>query len=134
MAKELYAAGLFAPENDIPALECLDMMDFEGKDKVVQQVQENGIRIRMMDSAMQLITNLAMQDDRIAAMAMQAGLLSPEQMADMQTSMMTQGQPPQGPMPQGSPEERVARQSLTGGDNSQAAKARVRAANAATPR
>lgn len=139
LAKELYGAGLFDPNNDIPALECLDMMDFEGKDKVVQRVQENGIRIRMMDSAMQLITQLAMSDDRIAAMAMQAGLLSPEQMADMKTGMaMDQGQPASSPAPgktqPGTAEERVARESMTGGDNSQAAKARVRAANAASPR
>lgn len=134
-AKELYAMGLFAPENDIPALECLDMMDFEGKDKVVQQIQENGIRIRMMDTAMQLITALAMQDDRIAQMAMQAGLLSPEGMADMKTDqiMASQSQP-QERAKQGAPEERVAREAMTGGDNSQAAKTRVRVANAATPR
>lgn len=131
-AKELYSMGLFAPENDIPALECLDMMDFEGKDKVMQRVQENGVRIRMMDSAMQLITSLAMQDDRIAQMAMQAGLLSPEQMADMKMQEM-QAQP-QGQPQQGTPEERAARQTTAGGENSQAAKARLRAANAASPR
>jgi hypothetical protein len=115
------------------------MMDFEGKDKVMQRVQENGIRIKMMDAAMNLITQLSMMDDRIAAMAMQAGLLSPEQMADMKTGMaMGQEGPQQGPAPgqpqQGTPEERAAKKSVAGGENSQAAKARVRAANAASPR
>ena len=132
LAKELYSAGLFDPNNDIPALECLDMMDFEGKDKVVQRVQENGIRIRMFDAAMNLITQLAMMDDRIAAMAMQAGLLTPEGMADLQIQSMEQ-MPAPGKVTPGTPEEKVAK-ATSGGDNSQATKARVKAANAASPR
>lgn len=138
-AKELYGMGLFAPENDIPALECLDMMDFEGKDKVVQRVQENGMRIRMMESAMQLITQLAMQDDRIAQMAMQAGLLSPEQMAGMATDQQeaqaqaAARQQVQREKREGSAEERAAA-NVKNGDNSQAAKARLRVAESTSPR
>jgi hypothetical protein len=77
-AKELYGMGLFAPENDIPALECLDMMDFEGKDKVMQQVQENGMRMRQMEAAMQFIQQISMMSPEIGQMAMQQGLVDPE--------------------------------------------------------
>jgi len=131
-AKELYGMGLFAPENDIPALECLDMMDFEGKDKVIQRVQENGVRIRMMESAMQLINQLAMQDDGIAQMAMQAGLISPEQMAMQATEaqMAASQTPPASAIPKSSPEERATKVAT---DGSYADKIRKRSANAASP-
>lgn len=135
-AKELYGMGIFAPENDIPALECLDMMDFEGKDKVIQRVQENGVRIRMMESAMQLINQLSLMDPRIAQMAMQAGLVSPEQMAGMKTNMMeAQGafRKPPARKDVGSAEDRAAA-NLKEGDNSQAAKARLRVAQSTAPR
>lgn len=41
LAKELYAAGLFNPSASVPALVCLEMMDFEGKSAVISKVSEN---------------------------------------------------------------------------------------------
>ena len=126
-AKELYGMGLFEPERAIPALVCLDMMDFEGKDKIKSQIQENAVMLQQFQAAMQIIQQVAAVDPVVGQMAMQAGLMSPEQMAPQMS-------PPQPQQPQqGTPEERAAR-ATTGGDNSQAAKARVRAANAALPR
>ena len=130
-AKELYGLGLFEPERAIPALVCLDMMDFEGKDKVRQQIQENATMLQQFQAAMQMIQQLSMADPMIAQMAMQAGLLDPEMAGQMQAQAMAQQ--PQAQPQQGTPEERAAR-ATAGGDNSQAAKARVRAANAALPR
>lgn len=129
-AKELYGMGLFEPERAIPALVCLDMMDFEGKDKIKTQIQENATMLQQFQAAMQMISQLAMADPMIGQMAMQAGLIAPEQMQAM-AQQQAQAQP--GQPQQGTPEERAAR-ATTGGDNSQAAKARVRAANAAAPR
>ena len=130
--------GLFEPERAIPALVCLDMMDFEGKDKVKQQIQENAVMLQQFQAAMQMIQQLSMMNPQIAAMAMQAGLLDPEAMAAMQQQAMAeqqaQSQPQGRPSGEGTPEERAARATTAGGDNSQAAKARVRAANAAQPR
>ena len=91
-AKELYGMGLFEPERAIPALACIDMMDFEGKDKVKQEIQQNAVMLQQYQAAMQLITQLAMSNPQIAAMAMQAGLTSPEQMAAMQTESQMQAQ------------------------------------------
>lgn len=54
LAKELYAAGMFAPQNSDAALAVLDMMQFEGKDKVVDRVRENG-------TLMQMVQQMAMQ-------------------------------------------------------------------------
>ena len=89
-AKELYGMGLFEPERAIPALACIDMMDFEGKDKVKQEIQKNAVMLQQYQAAMQIITQLAMADPQVAAMAMQAGLTSPEQMAAMQTESQMQ--------------------------------------------
>jgi len=60
LAKELYGAGIFAPQNADSALAVLDMMEFEGKDKVVQKVQQNG-------TMMQMIQQMAMQIQQLQA-------------------------------------------------------------------
>ena len=61
LAKELYGAGVFAPQNADSALALLDMMDFEGKDKVVEKVQQNG-------TLMQMVQQLSMQVQQLTAM------------------------------------------------------------------
>ena len=68
LAKELYAAGMFAPGNADSALMVLDMMSFEGKEKVMEKVQQNG-------TMMQMLQQMAMQLQQLqAAMGlMQAG-------------------------------------------------------------
>lgn len=131
VAKELYGMGLFEPERAIPALVCLDMMDFEGKDKIKQQIQQNATMLQQFQAAMQLIQNQAMVDPAFGAMAMDMGVLDP--MA-MQAQMQEQAQHSQpGQKEQGTPEERAAR-ATTGGDNSQAAKMRARVAQSTVPR
>lgn len=130
-AKELYGLGLFAPENAIPALVCIDMMDFEGKDKLKQQIQQNAVMLQQFQAAMQLIQTMAAVDPAVAQMAMQQGLIDPEQMAMMQGA----GQPQQAPAPSnnGTAEERAAA-NVSRTDNSLATQARIRAANSAIPR
>lgn len=127
--KELYGMGLFQPENAVSALVCIDAMDFEGKDKIKQQVQENATMLQQFQAAMQIIQQLSMANPQIAQMAMQAGLLDPQQMQQMQQAQVQPGQPQPG-----TPEERAANNGMMGVEHSQAAKARVRAANAASPR
>ena len=130
-AKELYGLGLFEPERAIPALVCLDMMDFEGKDKIKTHIQENAVMLQQFNAAMQLINQLAMMNPQIAAMAMQAGLTSPEQMAQMATDQqMAQEQPMRSG--EGTAEERAARD-ISKTDHSMATKARLKAANTASP-
>lgn len=136
--KELYGMGMFAPENAVAALTTIDAMQFEGKDRLMQKIQENAVMLQQFNAAMNLIMNLALQNDAVAAMAMQAGLMSPEQMAGMQTERMeaeergaAQARAAGGRNRVGSAEERAAA-NIKEGDNSQAAKARLRAANMAT--
>jgi hypothetical protein len=130
--KELYGMGLFDPNNDVMALACLDAMDFEGKDKIRQTIQQNGVMIRQFQAAMQLIQQMAMIDPAVAQMAMQMGLIDPMMMDEMMAQQQSQ-RPPSQSGQSGTPEERAAR-STGQGDNSLAAKARVRAATAAQPK
>ena len=86
--------------------------------------------LQQFQAAMQIIQQAAMVDPMVGQMAMQAGLIAPEQ---MQAMAQQQASAPGGQPESSTPEERAAR-ATAGGDNSQAAKARVRAANAALPR
>jgi hypothetical protein len=75
LAKELYGAGIFAPQNADSALAVLDMMEFEGKDKVVQKVQQNGTMMQMMQQ-------MAMQIQQLQGMlGMQQPGAAPQQQA-----------------------------------------------------
>ena len=48
-AKECYQLGFFAPQNADAALAALEMMDFEGIEKVRQRVQQNGTLAHRLD-------------------------------------------------------------------------------------
>ena len=130
LIKELYGMGFFDPNNTLPARTALDAMDFEGKDKLMQEIEQNSMIMQQLESAMGMIQNLSMMNPNIAAMAMQQGLLDPEQAMQIQQAQM-----PQRSMSKedGTPEERAAK-AARGGDNSLAAQARVAAANRSIPR
>lgn len=72
-AKELYQMGLFAPDNATPALVCLDMMEFEGKEKIKQQIQQNDTFMQQFQQMQQLIIQLSPEA------AVQMGLIDPNQ-------------------------------------------------------
>ncbi len=121
LIKELYAAGFFAPDNALPTKVALDAMDFEGKDKLLQEIEQNDIIMQQLNAAMGMIQDLAMANPMVAEMAMSQGLIAPEQMMDMQAQ---QGRPTQGQA-----------EELKSGPkgNSYAEKIRARSANAAAP-
>ena len=41
LAKDLYNLGMFNPQMAKQALLCLEMMNFEGKEKIVERIKEN---------------------------------------------------------------------------------------------
>lgn len=55
MAKEMFATGMFAPQRAPEALVALEMMSFEGKDKIMQKVSENG---ELMQQFQQIIEQM----------------------------------------------------------------------------
>ncbi len=60
-AKELYAAGAFNPEMADQALAMLDMMEFEGKQKVVERVQQGQTLLQQVQALQQTCARLAQQ-------------------------------------------------------------------------
>lgn len=72
-AKELYQMGLFAPDNATSALVCLDMMEFEGKEKIKQHIQQNDTFMQQFQQMQQLIIQLSPEA------AVQMGLVDPNQ-------------------------------------------------------
>ena len=57
-AKECYQMGFFAPSNADAALAALDMMDFDGIEKVRERVQQNGTLAQQLQQAMEQIQQL----------------------------------------------------------------------------
>lgn len=64
LALQLYSAGFFAPQNSDAALVCLDMMDFDRKQFVVDKVQQNGTLLQMLMQTQQLAVQLAQTLDQ----------------------------------------------------------------------
>lgn len=79
-AKELYQMGLFAPDNATSALVCLDMMEFEGKEKIKQQIQQNDTFMQQFQQMQQLIIQLSPEA------AVQMGLVDPNQVMMAQSA------------------------------------------------
>lgn len=48
IAKEMFSMGLFNPEQAEPALICLTMMQFEGKEKVMKQIKDNSALLQAL--------------------------------------------------------------------------------------
>ena len=118
-AKELYSMGLFNPDMAEPALVCLDMMDFEGKDEIKKKVQDNSIligRVQQMVGAIQAFDAAYPQ----FGLAQVAGLQS-----EMQTQMPQQSRGNGNVDTEGTPEERAAK---TEGEATRVANARKKVA------
>lgn len=59
LAKELYSMGFFNPELVDQALVCVDMMDFEGKDTVMQKISQNGTLLQMVRQMQEQMAKMA---------------------------------------------------------------------------
>ena len=59
LAKEMYQLGLFNPEMAEPSLTALDMMDFEGKEKVKDKVQQGQTLMNQLMAMQQQLIDLA---------------------------------------------------------------------------
>lgn len=120
MAKELYSMGLFNPEVAEPALVCLDMMDFEGKDEIKKKVQDNSIligRVQQMAGAIQAFDAAYPQ----FGLAQVAGLQSEMQMPQQNQQSRGNGDV----NTEGTPEERASK---TEGEATRVANARKKTA------
>ena len=54
LALQFFQLGFFRPEMERQALACLDMMDFDGKEQVLQKVQSGAQQLRWQQQALML--------------------------------------------------------------------------------
>ncbi len=127
LALQFYSGGFFAPENADASLACLDMMDFDHKDFVMQKIQMNGTLYQRMMQAQQMALQLATYVDQTQG----------TQLAQAVAAQLGAGQPtaPGNPLP-----GKAAAQGLNalGGEakreSSVTRNARTRAAQSTAPR
>ena len=67
LAIQFFRMGFFNPQMTDQALMCLDVMDFDGKDGIMQKVAQNGTMYQKLLQYMQLALTLAQQVDPAAA-------------------------------------------------------------------
>jgi len=87
-AKEMYSMGMFAPENALATLACLDMMQFEGIEEVKQNVMQNSDFLQQFQQMQALILEA---DAYLPGLAMQAGLVNPQQVQMEAEAQQEQG-------------------------------------------
>jgi hypothetical protein len=131
LALQFYQAGFFNPQLADQALACLDMMDFDRKQFIMQRISENGTMYQMLMQAQQQVMALASVIDQ------QNGTQYAQQFAAQMG--MGGGQPmAMGGAPGGAPSANVAQTEALGGnagspEASNTKKARQRVAESTDP-
>lgn len=83
-AKELYGLGFFNPERAQEAMGALEMMDFEGIDKVKEQVQQGQTLLNICQQMSQQMDQMAMLLQNFTGMNMGVGGMMPQMGAPAQ--------------------------------------------------
>ena len=76
LALALYGQGVFNPQMSDQALMLLDMMDFDGKDELMQKVSANGTLLQQMAMYQQIALQLASQVDPMMAEQLAQGIMT----------------------------------------------------------
>ncbi|MBP5720428.1 MAG: hypothetical protein J6W82_05130 [Bacteroidales bacterium] len=74
LALQLFNLGFFNPQFSTPALSCLDMMDFDGKDELMQSLRKNGTIYDQLQQVSQLLMQMAQKYEPQNAQALAASL------------------------------------------------------------
>ena len=127
LALQFYGAGFFNPQMADQALTCLEMMDFDRKQFIMQRIAQNGGMFQQM---------MAMQQQMIAL----AGMVDQAKGTNIAEQMMAgmTGAPMPAPAEGGNPAEKVGETEALGGKEGQGEaantkKARERVANSTDP-
>ncbi|MBR5342593.1 MAG: hypothetical protein IK149_01705 [Oscillospiraceae bacterium] len=115
LALQFYNAGFFQPENAETAMTTLGMMEFEGKDAIMQKIAQNQTMQQQLQQFQQFALMLAKQ-------------YRPDLVEGLMQSMGMQQQAPQGSAPMQAPPEEI-----TGGEPKHMRQAREQAAAASQP-
>lgn len=76
LALALYGQGVFNPQMSDQALMLLDMMEFDGKDELMQKVSQNGTLLQQMAMYQQIALQLASQVDPMLAEQLAQGIMT----------------------------------------------------------
>jgi hypothetical protein len=76
MALQFYQAGFFNPQMSDQALACLDMMDFDRKEFIIQKVAQNGTMYQQMMAMQQQMVMLAQMVDQAKGTNIAAQLMA----------------------------------------------------------
>ena len=131
LAKELYQLGFFNPQLADQALTALEMMDFEAKTMVTQKIQQNGTMYQQLQQLTQLVQQMAGQMDMMAGNPIDGSPIDAEEGQTPPAEKTGSGGKSTGS------DGNYGEDAVTGSTKkkgSLAAQARVRAANATTPR
>lgn len=76
LALELFGAGFMNPQIAEPALICLDMMEFEGREKLIQKIQAQATMVKRLQAAVQIALALAQRfaPEQLPMIAQQLGM------------------------------------------------------------
>ena len=74
LALQLYSLGFFNPQMAPMALSCLDMMDFDGKEDLLQKIQLNGTLMQQLQHAQQIALMLAQKYEPETAQKLMQGM------------------------------------------------------------
>ena len=127
LALQFYGAGLFNPQMADQALTCLEMMDFDRKQFIMQRIAQNGGMFQQMMAMQQQMIALAQMVDQVKG----------TNMAEQMAAGMG-GAPMPAPAEGGNPAEKVGETEALGGKEGKAEaantkKARERVANSTDP-
>lgn len=73
LAKELYGAGFFDPSRADQALIALELMDFEGKESIIEKISQNQTLLMQMQQMKQTMDKMAMVIEQITGRPMTDG-------------------------------------------------------------
>lgn len=102
LALQFFQLGFFSPQMTDQALMCLDMMEFDGKDAIMQKVSQNGTMFQKLIQYMQLALTLAAKaaPDMVQGLSSDImstmGLSQSAPAADAASSAETVGMPEEG--------------------------------------
>lgn len=124
LALQFYSAGFFNPQMADQALACLEMMDFDRKQFIMQKIAQNGLMFQQMQMMQQQMMGMALALDEAKgtqevapALAQQFGMQSPGMVG----------------RPAGSAENQEALGGSSGEEATNTKKARQRVADATSP-
>ena len=134
LALQFYSAGFFNPQMADQALTCLEMMDFDRKQFIMQRIAQNG---GMFQQMLMMQQQMLMMQQQMIGLAQMVDQAKGTNMAEQMMAGMT-GAPMPAPAEGGGPAEKVGETEALGGKEGKAEaantkKARERVANSTDP-